>query len=308
MDYYKFFDLGIVHFMAYPDTIDGTGQVEETVREIATDPFFSAIEVGQIDDPEVRQQVAEILEQSNMRVGFGAQPILLLGNHNLNDPDERSREEAIEAVRGGIDQAAEVNAERVGILSGPAPEEKSERDRQLELLKDSIAQLCSYAAQYDIGITLETFDPATDKRALVGGSHAEAAELAHSLRAEGHDFGIMIDLSHLPMQALEPPYTTPRRELESLGETLVHVHLGNCLIDDPDHPAYGDLHPRFGIGEIGEPELRNFLQALFDVGYLGGDERPIVSFEVSPVMNEDPEIVFANAQRTFKRAWSDVDQ
>jgi sugar phosphate isomerase/epimerase len=212
-------------------------------------------------------------------------------------------------VREGIDQAADLNAERVGILSGPAPTDETKREEQLNLLERSIRELCTYADQRGgLGITLETFDPSTDKRSLVGSSHGEAAELARSIRADGHDFGIMIDLSHLPMQSLEPPYTTPRGEMEALGETLVHAHVGSCVVDDREHPAYGDTHPRFGVGEIDVPELAEFLDALFDVGYLGGADRPIVSFEVSPAMGEDPEIVVANAKRTFQRAWARLDR
>ncbi len=305
----NYVDMGIVHFMAYPETIDGTGPILDTLREIVTDPFFSAVEVGQIADPEVRDQAGTLLEQANMRVGFGAQPILLLDDHNLNDPDERARMDAITAVKEGIEQAADLHADRVGILSGPAPDDDAERAEQLALLEDSIRELCTYADQLGgMGITLETFDPSTDKQSLIGASHEEAASLARSIRADGHDFGIMIDLSHLPMQALEPPFTTPRGDLEALGDTLVHAHIGSCVIDDLDHPAYGDTHPRFGVGEIDVPELTEFLDALFAVGYLGSDDRPIVSFEVSPVMGEEPDIVIANAKRTFHRAWADLDR
>ena len=300
-------DMGIVHFMVYPETMSGDGPILETVREIATDPFFGAIEVGPINDDETRRKTGELLEQANMRVGFGAQPMLLGGDHNLNDPSDEARAAAIDVVKEGIDQAVELGAERVGILSGPAPNDTADRPEQLELLEDSIAEICTYAAANGgVGVTLETFDPQTDKCALIGGSHEEAAELARSLRDDGHDFGIMIDLSHLPMQALEPPFTTPRADLAALGETLVHVHIGNCVIHDTGHPAYGDLHPRFGIGEIGERELQEFLETLFASGYLGGDDRPIVSFEVAPVLEEDPDIVIANAKRTFNRAWGSI--
>lgn len=304
--YQRYFDLSLVHFMAYPETIDGQGPILETLTEIAEDPYFTAIEVGQINDKKTREEASEILEQAHIRVIFGAQPILLLRDLNLNSPLEEERKDAIEAIKEGVDQAYDLNAERLGLLSGPQSKE-SERGEQKELLVDSLKQICEYAEENgNLGITLETFDPQTDKSVLIGGSHEEAAEIAESVKEEGHNFGILVDLSHLPMQALSPPYETLRKALSAVSDHLVHVHLGNCLIDDPDHQAYGDKHPRFGIGENDVPEVREFIEALFDVGFLGDKGRPVVGFEVSPVEEEPPEILVANAKRVFDRAWAEV--
>jgi sugar phosphate isomerase/epimerase len=305
--YQRYFDLSLVHFMAYPSTIRGEGPILETLTRIAEDPFFTAVEVGPINDDKIRKEASEILEQAHMRVVFGAQPILLLGKLNLNSPDEGERKKAIEAIKGGVDQAYDLNAERLGLLSGPAPEE-SKREEQKRLLVDSLKQICEYAEERgNLGITLETFDPQTDKAALIGGSHKEAAEIAEAVKEEDHDFGILVDLSHLPMQALRPPYETPRKALSAVSDHLVHVHIGNCLIDNPSHPAYGDKHPRFGIGENDVPEVKEFIEALFDVGFLGGGDRPIVGFEVSPMKGESSEIVIANAKRVFNQAWAGVE-
>ena len=42
----RYLRLGIVHFMAFPAVMGGEGPYAETIREIARDPFFTAIEVG----------------------------------------------------------------------------------------------------------------------------------------------------------------------------------------------------------------------------------------------------------------------
>jgi hypothetical protein len=39
----KYFKMGLVHFMAFPEVAGGQGPWEETVRHIALDPFFTAI-------------------------------------------------------------------------------------------------------------------------------------------------------------------------------------------------------------------------------------------------------------------------
>jgi hypothetical protein len=43
--------------MAYPATIKGGGPVEETIKKLALDEYFHAIEISTIKDKEVRQKV-----------------------------------------------------------------------------------------------------------------------------------------------------------------------------------------------------------------------------------------------------------
>lgn len=310
MDYYKYLDMGIVHFMAYPRILEGKGPIIETLTKIAEDPYFGVVEVGQINDPEVRKEAAELLDQAHLRVAFGAAPILLTQDLNLNSPDEDERQEAVDALKEGVDQAYDLGAESFAFLSGPAPEDNLKRDEQIDLLIDSIKEVCEYVEeQGDLSVVLETFDGTVDKCCLIGDDPEEANRVAEKVKADGYDFGLLYDLSHFPMQALESPYTTPRTTLSKVSEHLEHIHIGNCLIDDSNHPAYGDKHPRFGLGEVDTPQVTEFMEALFDVGYLSKDfeEKPIVSFEISPTVGESPEIVIANAKRVFNNAWAQVD-
>lgn len=299
----RYFDVSIVHFMAYPETIGGDGPIIETLTEIAEDPFFTAVEVGRINDAKVRREAAKLLEQAHLRVGFGAQPILLSGKHNLNSPDRGERERALAAVKEGIDQAYELNAERLAILSGPAPTDPKAREEQLILLIDSINRICEHAEEKGrLGITLETFDPDIAKRALIG-SHRDAARVAEAVRKEHPSFGIMVDLSHLPLQR-----ESAKVALSAVADYLVHVHIGNCVMRDSTHPAYGDEHPRFGIagGENDVPQLIEFIEALFELDLLGGERRPFFGFEVKPLPGEKSKVVIANAKRVFQEAWARV--
>jgi hypothetical protein len=88
----------------------------------------------------------------------------------------------------------------------------------------------------------------------------------------------------------------------------VHVHVGNC-VKRPGQPAYGDQHPRLGFpgGENDVDELVEFLQALFQVGYLPTNptgEWPWVGFEVKPQAGESPELILANTKRAWRQAWA----
>ena len=89
---------------------------------------------------------------------------------------------------------------------------------------------------------------------------------------------------------------------------LVHAHMGNTVVKDPGCVAYGDTHPRFGFpnGENDVDELVEYLRVLLRVGYLNKENPPVLSFEVKPWGDEDPDIVIANAKRVLNMAWSRV--
>ena len=58
----KYMEVGLIHFMAYPSTMKGEGPICETVKKIALDPYFTAIEVTWIKEPEVRKAVKRMVE------------------------------------------------------------------------------------------------------------------------------------------------------------------------------------------------------------------------------------------------------
>jgi hypothetical protein len=93
-----------------------------------------------------------------------------------------------------------------------------------------------------------------------------------------------------------------------LRNHLIHVHVGNC-VKVPEHPAYGDKHPRFNFhgGENDIPQLVEFLRALLDVGYIPKAARevsPAIGFELKPVPGEKTYTVIANPKRVWRKAWS----
>jgi len=295
--------MSIVHFMAFPAAGGGEGPIAETVAKIAEDPFFGAVEITRINDPAERAAVKSILEASHLRVGYGAQPVVLMGKLNPNSLDEAERRHAVDELKPRIDEAAEIGARRMAFLSGKDPGEHHRR-AALEALAKSVKELCAYGQQQGIALTLETFDRGVDKKALIGPS-ALAAEFAAEVRRDFPDFGLMYDLSHMPLL-----FEQAQPALELLKDHLVHIHVGNCVVE-PGVPGYGDLHPRFGWpgGCNDVPELTEFIRALFAVGYLkaGSPDRPWVGFEVKPQSAaETPQQVIAGTQRAWQEAWSRV--
>jgi sugar phosphate isomerase/epimerase len=293
--------MSIVHFMAFPSAGGGEGPIAETVAKIAEDPFFGAVEITWIKDPAQRAAVREVLQTSHIQVGYGAQPAVLMGKLNPNSLEEAERKHAVNELKPRIDEAAEIGARRMAFLSGKDPGQADRRAALAALVK-SVKELCAYGRDKGLALTLETFDRDVDKKALIGPSEL-AAEFAAEVRRDYPDFGLMYDLSHMPLL-----FERPEHALSLLKEHLVHIHVGNCVVD-PDTPGYGDLHPRFGWpgGCNDVPELTEFLRTLFAVGYLkeGSPDRPWVGFEVKPQPPAETSAqVIAGTQRAWQEAWS----
>lgn len=295
--------LSMVHGMAFPACANGEGPFVETVTQLARDDFFGAIEIGWIKDPAVRQRVRAIAEQARLKLGYAAQPTLLGPKLSLNDLDDVGRARAVAAIEGAIDEAVELGCARVAFLAGPDPGD-AQRQRALDLLADSLFTLCAYGEERGIGLTLETFDREIDKKSLIGPS-ALAAEFAARIRERHPSFGLLYDLSHMPLL-----FEDVESSLKVLKGHIVHIHVGNGVVR-AGLPGYGDLHPRFGFpgGSNDVPELTGFLKGLFEIGYLRegvAGAKPWVGFEVKPFGGEDPDLILANTRRTWRQAWADL--
>lgn len=296
---YKYFKPGIIHFMAFPATMKGEGPILDTVKRIAYDDYFSAIEITWIKDPQIRKEVKKVIETSHMTVGYGSQPRLLTTGMNINDLNQEGRAKALASLKEGIDEAYEVGAKGFAFLSGKY--EESTKEESYQALLASTKELCAYAkSKGDMKVILEIFDYDIDKKSLIGPAPL-ARRFAEEVCAEYDNFGLMVDLSHIPMI-----HETCEESILPIKDFLVHAHMGNTVIKDPKYEAYGDTHPRFGFpnSENDVAELVEFLRVLMEVGFLNTKNPPILSFEVKPWGDEDPELVIANAKRTLNEAWA----
>jgi len=296
---HKYAKIGLIHFMAYPSTIKGEGPILETIKKIAVDDYFDAVEITWIKDAEMRKQAKKMLDSSHLTVAYGAQPRLLTTGQNINDLDETKRQIAVANLKEGIDEAYEMGAVGLGFLSGKYTEDKKEEAYQA--LVRSTKEICAYAkSKGKLKIAHEVFDFDIDKCSLVGPVDL-ALRYSKEICAEFDNFGLMVDLSHLPII-----HESARESLIPVKDYIIHAHMGNCMMKDKHDPAYGDAHPRFGYpgGENDVEELVEYLKVLMEIGYLNPKNRRILSFEVKPVGDEDPDIVVANAKRTFNLAWA----
>ena len=296
-----YMDVGLVHFMAFPATAQGEGPVVESLRTVCEDDYFQAVEVSRIRDAAARAEAIALVKQAGMQVGFGAHPALLAGAHDLNSCDAVVRRQALDVARACLAEAVEWNACALVVLSGKDPGEEA-RPAANAMLIASLKELCEFSRRSTgLAILLETFDRVPFGKNCLIGPTEEAAHIADKVYPNCMQFGLVLDQGHLPLLN-----ETPAAALKTAAPYLRLAHIGNCVMRDPRHPAYGDNHPPFGIeaGENGVDQLAEFLKALLEIGYIAEGRKNIVSFEVKPYGDMTSEQVIAQAKETLDAAWA----
>jgi hypothetical protein len=303
----RYMDLGVVQYVSFPQVIAGTGPVLETIRRVLTDEFFSAIEITWIEDGRVKRQVADLLSYSGLRVVFAGGPPYAMQRIHLSALDEGERRESLDKARRLVDDAYLLGAELHLITAGPdvAPEK---RGLARAYLTESMVALSEYArslaSERALVLSLEPTDRDVHRCGLLGPT-AESVDVLREVRQSGGDVWLTLDQSHLAQLG------EVAEESIALAQRFhVHMHVANCLLGDRNSPLYGDEHPRFGVAG-GEHNTRH-VTALFETLWRHGffqkpvpyGERPIVSVEVKPREDEDPEIVLANTKRVVENAWT----
>lgn len=96
---HKYFQVGTIQWMSNPPA---QYPLLDSLRQFAKDDFFDALEITHIADPEVRKEAKRILEQSHLRVCYGAQPNLLGPKLNPNAIDEAERQKAEDRLIASI--------------------------------------------------------------------------------------------------------------------------------------------------------------------------------------------------------------
>ena len=207
-------------------------------------------------------------------------------------------------MKASIDEAVELGAVAWTFLSGPYGDAATE-DEALDVLVAATVELCQYAGERGLAVTCEQFDRDIEKKCLIGPA-AITRTLADRVSEQVDNFGICLDLSHLPILGETAAETVPL-----LGEHFNHAHAGNAFLKDKGDPMYGDQHPYFGYpgGENDVPELADYISVLLRTGYFdraSATRLPVFSFEVKPGPNHNIDLVLANTKRVFLEAWAKV--
>jgi len=288
----KYFQVGTIQWMSHP-----TYNVLDSIHKIACDDFFSALEVTKFQDADMRAKAKKMLADAHLKVCYGAQPRLLGPKLNPNAIVESERQEAEATLLEAVDEAEYLGAKGIAFLAGRWEEANKEQAYQ-QLLKTTRA-VCTYAATKGMNVEIEVFDFNVDKAALIGPA-PYAAKFAADMRTTHNNFGLLVDLSHFPIT-----FETSEFVLQACKPYITHLHIGNAVAKKGCE-AYGDQHPRFGFpnGANDVPELVDFFRVLKAEGFFNAEKPMVLSFEVKPWGNEDPEIILTNTKRVINRAWA----
>jgi sugar phosphate isomerase/epimerase/DhnA family fructose-bisphosphate aldolase class Ia len=325
--------ISIVHPMAYP----GPGNTDSVLRseadadylfrsvtKILEEPYFSGIELTHIKNREHRTHIAKLLKKSDMReIVFACQPVQLINEERIIDPadigstDDNEREKAVTRIVDLLEEAVEIGATKITLLSGrdPAygvdePARTAElRERSEVSLVRSLDTICREADKHGVTVVLEVFDrryedagPKYFKGQLIGPT-TDAVRVAENLRFErGHsNFGLLYDSSHMAILGESSD------ALKSLKPYLSHIHIANCVINRTSKDAdqyYGDKHPKFGVpgSAVDSEVLAGFISALAEIDYQG-----TIGFEVQPSGSDNPDDVIRTTKAFFDEARNAVN-
>lgn len=284
--------VGIVAFMAFPNTLENEGVIEAT-ETLLKDGFFDVIEYH-IMPKEILKKVAEMTKEHGVELAGALQPVILVEKFNINSLNEEERVRAVKRLKEQVDVAHSVDIKRVTLCSGPDPGPR-DRERAIESLNKSLLELCDYAKSYGITVYLENFDREYDKKLLLGPT-LEAYKVIKGLRREVNNLMLLWDLSHAPLLHEKP------QVLREVKDILGHIHIG-CAEETPE--GLKDYHPGFytpnAVNNV--DDVAKLLKVLLDIMYEGG-----VSFEVKPkpqetslqIINTAKGVLYTAFQKTIK--------
>lgn len=292
---HKYFQVGTIQWMSYPNSAP-----MDSLMAIARDDFFDAIELKGYGSAEANAAAKAILDQSHLKVCYGAQPRLLGPKLNPNAIDEAERQKAEATLIEAVDEAEYLGAKGIAFLAGKWEQET--KDQAYQQLLKTTRNVCDYAAAKGMNVELEVFDFDMDKAALIGPA-PYAAQFAADMRMTHNNFGLLVDLSHFPTT-----YETSQFVIRTLRPYITHFHFGNAVVK-PGCDGYGDLHPRMGYPNSANDtaELVDFLTVLKQEGFFNAQNPYVLSMEVTLRPGEDEQVVLANTKRVLNRAWALVE-
>jgi sugar phosphate isomerase/epimerase len=201
-----------------------------------------------------------------------------------------------------IDMALECGSNK--IIFGSGPDFPENRDEARKRLAGFILEAFKNVPP-DVLVTIEPTGRDMDKFFLLG-PFDESAEFAETLRAQGmKNFALLVDMGHVPLLGV-----SIENALSQSKGYIGHIHLGNCIVKNKQHPLYGDKHVpwEFAGGEYGKKDVVVFLRTLLNTGYLNPDTPNTVSFEMRPYEELGSRKSADRFIEIFEEAWNFIGE
>ncbi len=293
--------LGLVHHMLYPECMEDPDAHVRTLETFCQREDMETFDCCLPYGAERRALLIPVLRACGKEHVTFATHFFPLRKIGLSSPAPHEQAQIRMIVKDMVECAAAISATGLIFASGgPAPQDATSAD--YETFADFCRWLCAELKPRGITALLEPFDTTIDKKFLYG-STAECMDLIETLKPEVDNFGIELDLAHVPLM-----FETFEGAIRTVAPALQRVHLGNCVLKDTSHPRYGDTHPPIGFdgGEIDVPEVAEILRCLLDVGFLDKDDRGDLLIEMTPWPGKSVEETIADAFDRVERAWAMV--
>lgn len=299
---YEYLRVGLVYSQAYPDSFTSDSNFIENFRKISMDPYFNAIEFHSPKDKAIRKECIKILKDSRMyRIYLGTVEFANAGV-NMLSWEKSARKKALEVSCRLVDDALEWGAEEILFFNGPDVGSEK-RKEAYNYLEEYYINLADYITrQGEIKLTMEVNDRNPIGKNFLCGPIDEAIEVCQNVKKYYPDFGLIIDLSHLPLLEEDPRATVLKAK-----DMFVHAHIGTC-VKDPKNKLCGDMHPGFqAVGsEINVNDIVKFIKAGIESGAISDKCLMPLSIEVRPYGGQTANDVVEYAKDILTQAWKEV--
>lgn len=292
--------IGLVHHMLYPQCVEDPASHEATLGAFSRRTDIETFDCCVPYDAAIRRRLAPLLKGCGKEIVYASH---LFPLRKISFCSTCPQEQGLIrlAMSDLIRVAGKAGASAVIFGSGSGgPRENHEAARSA--FSSFCRWFCKELDRHGMSAMLEPFDTDVDKKFLMGPVR-DCVSLVESLLPETANFGIELDIAHLPLMG-----ENIEDAIRAAAPHLLRVHLGNCILKDKTSSFYGDMHPPVGFegGEIDTPELTRVLRTLLDIGYLSKESRGALVLEIKPFPGRTPdESVTDNFQRLDK-AWAMV--
>ncbi len=299
---YKYLKVGLVQSQAYPDSFVSDENCIENFGKTSGDTFFNAVEFHSPKDRAIRKECMKILKDSGMyRVYMGTVEFANTSS-NMISFDKSARKAALGISCRLIDDALEWEAEEILFFSAPDVGEEH-RKEAYKYLEEYYINLADYIARQDrIKLTMEINDRNPIAKNFLCGPIEEAIAVCENVKKHYPDFGLTIDLCHLPLLEEEPRATVLKAK-----DMFVHAHIGTC-VKNPKSELRGDTHPGFQVeySENNVNDVVEFIKAGIESEAISTEHAMPLSIEVRPYGDQTADDVVEYAKDILRNAWKEV--